>query len=105
MLAVNPLTVTQLADHFEQRELGSDNTWRSHATKKTYKGHMRRWIVPYWGKRRLFEVKTIEVESWLRRLPLAKSTCAKLRNLMSVMIWNSASPQFDDMLALSLSKR
>lgn len=85
LMAVNPLTVAQLADHFEPRELGSDDTWRSHATKKTYKGHMKRWIVPYWGKRRLSEVKTIEVESWLRRLPLAKSTCAKLRKLMSVL--------------------
>lgn len=85
LLAVNPLTVAQLADHFAQRELGSDNTWRSHATKKTYKGHTKRWIAPYWGKRRLSEVKTVEVESWLRRLPLAKSTCAKLRNLMSVL--------------------
>jgi len=83
--SVNPLTVAQLADHFEQRELGRDNTWRTHATKKTYKGHMKRWIVPYWGQRRLFEVRTIEVECWLRRLPLAKSTCAKIRNLMSVL--------------------
>jgi site-specific recombinase XerD len=29
------------------------------------------------------------VESWLRRLPLAKSSCAKIRNLMSV-IFNHA---------------
>lgn len=35
LMAVNPLTVAQLADHFEHRELGSDNNWRSHATKKT----------------------------------------------------------------------
>lgn len=46
---------------------------------------MKRWIVPYWGQRRLFEVRTIEVECWLRRLPLAKSTCAKIQNLMSVL--------------------
>lgn len=83
--APSPLTVTQLANHFEQRELGSDNTWRSYATKKTYKGHMKRWIVPYWGQRWLSEVRTIEVESWLRRLPLAKGTCAKIRNVMSVL--------------------
>jgi integrase len=31
------------------------------------------------------EVRTIQVESWLRRLPLAKSSCAKIRNLMSVL--------------------
>ena len=46
---------------------------------------MQRWIVPYWGQHRLFEVRTIEVECWLRRLPLAKSTCAKIRNVMSVL--------------------
>lgn len=28
------ITVAQLCDHFEQRELAKDNTWRSHATKK-----------------------------------------------------------------------
>src|SRR6266404_3455503 len=33
----------------------------------------------------LAEVRTIQVESWLRRLPLAKSSCAKIRNLMSVL--------------------
>lgn len=31
---VNPLTVAQLADHFEQRELGRDNTWRSYAPRR-----------------------------------------------------------------------
>jgi site-specific recombinase XerD len=30
-------------------------------------------------------VRTIEVESWLRSLPLARSSCAKIRNLMSVL--------------------
>src|SRR6266576_2120992 len=33
----------------------------------------------------LAEVRTIQVESWLRGLPLAKSSCAKIRNLMSVL--------------------
>jgi hypothetical protein len=28
------MTVAQLCDHFEQRELSKENTWRSHATKK-----------------------------------------------------------------------
>src|SRR5260370_35259507 len=27
----------------------------------------------------------MEVESWLRRLPLAKSSCAKIRNILSVL--------------------
>ena len=38
-----------------------------------------------WRQYELAEVRTIQVESWLRRLPLAKSSCAKIRNLMSVL--------------------
>src|SRR5215472_3743069 len=79
------ITVAQLCDHFEQRELAKDNTWRSHATKKTYQAYLNRWVRPHWRQYELAEVKTIQVESWLRGLPLAKSSCAKIRNLMSVL--------------------
>jgi hypothetical protein len=40
----------------------------------------------HWQKYQLAEVRTIQVESWLRGLPLAKSSCAKIRNLMSVLL-------------------
>jgi integrase len=79
------VTVAQLCDHFEQRELAKDNPWRSHATKKTYQAYLHRWVRPHWRHYELAEVRTIQVESWLRRLPLAKSSCAKIRNLMSVL--------------------
>jgi integrase len=79
------VTVAQLCDHFEQRELAKDNTWRSHATKKTYQAYLNRWVRPHWRHYELAEVRTIQVECWLRRLPLAKSSCAKIRNLMSVL--------------------
>lgn len=79
------IAVAQLCDHFEQRELVKDNTWRSYSTKKTYRAYMNRWILPQWRQYELAEVRTIQVESWLRRLPLAKSSCAKIRNLMSVL--------------------
>src|ERR1700730_13497234 len=79
------MTVAQLCDHFEQRELARENTWRSHATKIIYKAYLSRWIRPHWQKHELAEVRTIQVESWLRGLPLATSSCAKIRNLMSVL--------------------
>lgn len=79
------ITVAQLCDHFEQLELAKDNTWRSYSTKKTYQAYLTRWILPHWRDYELAEVRTIQVESWLRRLPLAKSSCAKIRNLMSVL--------------------
>lgn len=79
------MTIAQLCDHFEQRELATENTWRSHATKKVYKAYLSRWIRPYWQKHELGGVRTVQAESWLRGLPLAKSSCAKIRNLMSVL--------------------
>src|SRR6266849_8977766 len=79
------ITVAQLCDHFEQRELARDNTWRSYATKKIYQAYLTRWIRPQWRHCELAEVRTIQVESWLRHLPLAKSSCAKIRNVMSVL--------------------
>ena len=81
------MTVAQLCDHFEQRELSKDNTWRSHATKKIYQAYLSGWIHPHWQKYGLAQVRirTIQVESWLRALPFAKSSCAKIRNLMSVL--------------------
>jgi integrase len=79
------LTVAELCDHFEQRELSEQNAWRSYATKRIYKAYLNRWIRPHWQRYTLTEVRTIQVESWLRSLPLARSSCAKIRNLLSVL--------------------
>ena len=79
------MTVAEVCDHFDQRELTKDNNWRSYSTKKTYKAYLKRWIIPHWGALDLSKVRTIEVESWLRCLPLAKSSCAEIRNLLSVL--------------------
>ena len=80
-----PMTVAEVCDHFDQRELTKDNAWRSYSTKTTYKAYLKRWIIPQWGALDLSRVRTIEVESWLRRLPLAKSSRAKIRGLLSVL--------------------
>jgi integrase len=90
------MTVAQLCDHFAQRELAKDNSWRSHATKKIYQAYLPRWIRPHWQKYGLADVRTIQVESWLRGLPLAKSSCAKIRNLMSVLFNHACRYEFFD---------
>jgi integrase len=79
------LTITQLTEHYRRRELTADNVWKSYATKKGYEIYLKRWIVPRWGDYRLSKVKPIEVELWLRQLPLALGSCAKIRNIMSVL--------------------
>jgi integrase len=82
---VVPITVEEVCDHFVQRELSKDNIWRSYSTKKGYKAYLRRWILPHWGSIHLSDVRTTKVELWLRSLPLAKGSCAKIRNLLSVV--------------------
>ena len=80
-----PMTIAEVCDHFVQRELTKDNSWRSYSTKKSYKAYLNRWVIPRWGSVRLSEVRTTEVELWLRSLPLAKSSCAKIRGILSVL--------------------
>jgi integrase len=79
------MTVRELCKHFQHRELTKDDNWRSYSTRRNYLFCLNRWIIPRWGKYELGEVRTTEVELWLRNLPLARSTCAKIRNLMSVL--------------------
>ena len=49
------ITIAQLCDHFEQRELSKENIWRSHATKMIYKAYLTRWVRPHWHKYELSE--------------------------------------------------
>jgi hypothetical protein len=62
------LTVAQLCDHFEQRELSQDNTWRSHATKKIYQAYLSRWIRPHWQKYRVAAERDIRLKVGRYRL-------------------------------------
>jgi integrase len=79
------VTVEQICEHFEQRELRSGDSFRSFATIKTYRGYIRKWIKPRWGSRYLDEVKAVDVEGWLRRLPMARSSRAKIRSILSIL--------------------
>lgn len=88
------MTIAQLCSHFDQRELCLANTWRSYSTKHIYKVYLRRWIVPRWGEHLLSDIRTIEVESWLRGLAIARSTCAKIRNVMSVLFNHACRYEF-----------
>jgi integrase len=100
-----PMTIAELCDHFIQRELTNDHTWRSYSTKKAYKAYLKRWIVPHWGTAHLSEVRTMGVESWLRRLPLAKSSCAKIRGLLSVLFNHACRYELFDRNSIRLVRQ
>jgi integrase len=79
------ITVAQICEHFEQRELRSGDSFRSFATVKTYRGYIRKWIRPRWGSLCLDEVKAVDVEAWLRCLPIARSSRAEIRSILSIL--------------------
>jgi hypothetical protein len=99
------MTVAQLCSHFEQRELCATNTWRSYSTKSIYKVYLNRWVVPRWSEYPLSDVRTIEVESWLRGLPVARSTCAKIRNVFSVLFNHACRYEFFDRNPIKLVRQ
>lgn len=84
-LKTRSTTVSDLVSHYRKRELDPDTVWKTHSTKVTYQGYLNKWILPRWERYPLVRVNAGEVELWLRSLPLARSSCAKIRNVMSVI--------------------
>ena len=99
------MTIAQLCSHFEQSELCLTNTWRSYSTKNIYKVYLKRWIIPKWIEYLLSDIRTIEIESWLRGLPIARSTCARIRNVMSVLFNHACRYEFFDRNPIKLVRQ
>jgi len=55
------------------------------STQAGYRSLLKKWIQPKWRDVLLGDVRTLEVEHWLKSLPLAPKTRANLRNLMHVL--------------------
>jgi integrase len=84
-LKTRSTTFSDLVSHYRERELDPDTVWKTHSTKVTYEGYLNKWILPRWETYPLVRVSAGEVELWLRSLPLARSSCAKIRSLISIM--------------------
>ena len=73
-----PVTVRQLVKHYSDNELPS----KAQSTQRTVGTSLRVWVTSRWGEYRLSDIRTVEVENWLRGLSLANATKAKIRNVM-----------------------
>jgi integrase len=58
---------------------------KSYSTQETYEGYLKKWIGPRWSSYRLADVKAVQVEQWLKTVPLARGSRAKIRNIMSAL--------------------
>jgi integrase len=91
------INLESLVAHYREHELPDishkqqpsnvreEETRKSYATQETYEGYLRKWILPRWRSYLLCEVKAVEVEAWLKTLPLARGSRAKIRNVMSAL--------------------
>jgi hypothetical protein len=61
----SPETVRELLEHYKEHELAEEGGKRS-STREVYAGYLKVQIEPRWGNYRLDQIKTIEVERWLR---------------------------------------
>lgn len=107
------ISMETLVEHYRQHELpdivhgtrplgsvaGEDETRKAFSTQATYAGYLRKWILPRWRSYRLADVKAVQVEQWLKSLPVSRGTKAKIRNIMSALYshaqrweWVTANP-------------
>ncbi len=104
-LRAKPLTLAELIDHYRQRELATENEWKTLSTRTTYEGYLRKWIEPRWGTSSLSAARAVDVEMWLGTLPLARGSRAKIRNLMSALFNHGRRHGFVDRNPISLVRQ
>src|ERR1700730_4952437 len=83
-------TVNTLWEHYTSEEL----PLKEMSTQDVYTIVVRNWILPRWGQLLLDEVKTVEVERWLRTTDLADGTRAKIKNVMSALFSHAVRWEF-----------
>lgn len=81
-----PQTVAKLVEHYKLKEMPMEtHEGKRRSTKLVYASNLNHHILPRWGNYPLSKVSTIEVEDWLKSLPLAPGSRAKVRNVMSMV--------------------
>ena len=96
-----PSTVEQLVMHYTERELPN----KAHTTRAVYGSYIRNWVVPHWGGRSMFDVKTVAVEDWLKGLPLANGSKAKVRNVMHALFNHAMRHEWADKNPITLVRQ
>ncbi len=74
-------TLHTLWEHYACEEL----PLKALSTQDSYCEYAKNWILPRWGNQLLEQVKTVEVERWLRATELADGTKAKIKCVMSAL--------------------
>jgi len=120
-MAPHPRTIAELVEHFKATEMPEtedpNGDGRAFATKNNARSYFRRWIVPQWGDYALSEIRTVEVEAWLKSLilepckrwpdgkRLANGSKKKIRDLMHVLYQHARRHEWTDRNPISLVRQ
>ena len=81
-----PVLIGELVAHFREHVLiDCGDEGKAYSTRSRCNSVLNKWVLPYWQASKINEVRTVEVEGWLRRLPLARGTKAKIRKTLGLL--------------------
>jgi integrase len=92
---IDAISFHTLSQHYRDKEM-CEGAGKTFATIRTNEGYLDRWILPRWSSYRLKDVKAVIVEDWLRSLPLANGSKAKIRNLMHAVFNHAVRWEWHD---------
>jgi len=79
-LVISEMSVAELVTHYTERELGEDSG-KAEKPRKAYQYIFKNYILPKWEALPLRAVKAVAVEDWLKTLPMANGSKAKIREV------------------------
>jgi integrase len=81
-----PVSIGELVAHFREHELiDLGDEGKAYSTRRRCNSVLNKWVLPRWQSTKISEVRTIEVEKWLRGLCLARGTKAKIRKTLGLL--------------------
>jgi integrase len=96
-----PVTLDALADDYVEKEL----PLLRYGTQQAHLSSLNRWIRPRWGGCLVYEIKPIEVEQWLRSLPLAEKSKVNLRSLLHLVFQHGRRWEITDVNPIDLVRQ
>jgi integrase len=96
-----PVTLDALADDYVEKEL----PLLRYGTQQAHLSSLHRWIRPRWGGCLVYEIKPIEVEQWLRSLPLADKSKVNLRRLLHLVFQHGRRWEITDVNPIDLVRQ
>src|SRR5260370_40466020 len=90
-----------LVDDYVEKEL----PLLRYGTQQAHLSSLHRWIRPRWGGCLVYEIKPVEVEQWLRSLPLAEKSKVNLRSLLHLVFQHGRRWEITDANPIDLVRQ